>query len=57
MDDVLEDLMNIKKIEHNIINLKDPYDRNHVKLKKVEIDNSFPKYIYLNKDKLSEFIA
>ena len=53
----LEDLMNIKKIENNIINLKDPYDRNHVKLKKVEIDNSFPKYIYLNKDKLSEFIA
>ena len=49
--------MNIKKIENNIINLKDPYDRNHVKLKKVEIDNSFPKYIYLNKDKLSEFIA
>ena len=53
----LDDLMNIKKIENNIINLKDPYDRNHVKLKKVEIDNSFPKYIYLNKDKLSEFIA
>ena len=49
--------MDIKKIEENIINLKDPYDRNHVKLKKVKIDESFPEYILLNKNELNEFIV
>ena len=52
----LIDLMDIKRIENNIINLKDPYDRDHVKLKKVKIDESFPKYILENKNKLNEFI-
>ena len=46
----MDNLMDIKKIEENIINLKDPYDRNHVKLKKVKIDESFPEYILLNKN-------
>ena len=53
---ILSDLMNIKRIENNIINLKDPYDRDHIKLKKVKIDESFPKYILENKDVLEEFI-
>jgi beta-1,4-mannosyl-glycoprotein beta-1,4-N-acetylglucosaminyltransferase len=53
---ILSDLMNIKRIENNIINLKDPYDRNHVKLKKVKIDESLPKYILENKDELDKFI-
>ena len=53
---ILNDLMNIKRIENNIINLKDPYDRNHVKLKKVKIDESLPKYILENKDELDKFI-
>ena len=53
---ILSDLVNIKRIENNIINLKDPYDRDHIKLKKVKIDESFPKYILENKDVLEEFI-
>ena len=53
----MDNLMDIKKIEENIINLKDPYDRNHVKLKKVKIDESFPEYNLLNKNKLNEFIV
>lgn len=52
----MNDLMDLKKIEDNMINLKDPYNREHVKLKKVKIDESFPRYIFLNKDKLDEFI-
>ena len=52
----LETLMDIQKIEDNIINLKDPYNRNHVKLKKVKIDESFPEYILKNKNKYKEFI-
>ena len=53
---ILSDLMDIKRIENNIINLKDPYDRDHVKLKKVKIDESFPKYILENKNDLDKFI-
>lgn len=53
---ILSDLMDIKRIKNNIINLKDPYDRDHVKLKKVKIDESFPKYILENKDELDKFI-
>ena len=53
----MDNLMDIKKIEENIINLKDPYDRNHVKLKKVKIDENFPEYILLNKNELNEFIV
>ena len=54
---ILSDLMDIKRIENNIINLKDPYDRDHVKLKKVKIDESFPKYILENKNELDKFIT
>ena len=53
---ILSDLMDINRIKNNIINLKDPYDRDHVKLKKVKIDESFPKYILENKDELDTFI-
>ena len=53
---ILSDLMDIKRIENNIINLKDPYNRDHVKLKKVKIDESFPKYILENKNDLDKFI-
>lgn len=52
----LDSLMDIKKIENKIINFKDPYDRDHIKLKKVKIDESFPEYIFQNKIKLKEFI-
>jgi len=55
-DYVLDDLMDIKNIENNIINFKDPYHRKHVKLKKVEIDKSFPDYIVNNKEKFKDFI-
>ena len=48
--------MDIKKIENKIINFKDPYDRDHIKLKKIKIDESFPEYIFQNKIKLKEFI-
>ncbi len=52
----INSLMDIKKIEKNILNLKDPYEREHIKLKKVNIDESFPDYILYNKEKLKEFI-
>ena len=52
----MDSLMDIKKIEKNILDLKDPYERDHIKLKKVNIDESFPEYIFDNKKKLKEFI-
>ena len=52
----MNSLMDIKKIEKNILNLKDPYERDHIKLKKVNIDKSFPEYILDNKEKLKQFI-
>jgi beta-1,4-mannosyl-glycoprotein beta-1,4-N-acetylglucosaminyltransferase len=39
----------ISYIENNIKNLKDPFDRKF-NLKKIEIDNSFPRYILENKE-------
>ena len=49
--------MDIKNIENNISQLKDPYGREHVKLKKINIDESFPEYIYQNQDDLRDFIV
>ncbi len=45
----------ISFIENNIKNLKDPFNRN-LKLKKVEIDESYPAYIQNNKDFFNEWI-
>jgi len=53
----LKKLMDIKNIENNISQLKDPYGREHVKLKKINIDESFPEYIYQNQDDLRDFIV
>ena len=49
--------MDSKNIENNISQLKDPYGREHVKLKKINIDKSFPEYIYQNQDDLRDFIV
>ena len=49
-------LMDKKEINLRIKNLRDPYNRKDVKLKKVNIDKTYPKFIYENIDKLSEFI-
>tara|TARA_B100000989_G_scaffold232006_1_gene178777 strand:+ start:1297 stop:2124 length:828 start_codon:yes stop_codon:yes gene_type:complete len=49
-------LMDKKEINQRIKNLRDPYNRKDVKLKKVNIDKTYPKFIYENIDKLSEFI-
>ena len=49
-------LINKKEINLRIKNLRDPYNRKDVKLKKVNIDKTYPKFIYENIDKLSEFI-
>ena len=46
---------NIQRINYNIKNLKDLFQRGHV-FKKVEIDKSFPRYIVDNKEKLEEWI-
>ncbi len=45
----------ISFIENNIKNLNDPFNRN-LKLKKVEIDESYPAYIQNNKDFFNEWI-
>ena len=53
----LNELMDIKNIENNISSLKDPYGREHVKLRKINIDESFPEYIFKNQDDLIDFIV
>ena len=53
----LKELLTIHNIKNRIVNFKDPYDRNEVKLKKVKIDETFPDYIYKNQSQLQEFIA
>ena len=45
----------IKKIEYRINNLIDPFDRSN-RLKRVNIDESFPKYLIKNQDYYSEWI-
>lgn len=49
-------LASLKNINLRIKSLKDPYDREDVKLKKVSIDHGFPKYILENMSELNEFI-
>ena len=51
----LEQFTNIKNIQNNIDNLIDKFNRNK-KLKKIDLNNSFPKYILENKNKLSDLI-
>ena len=53
----INNLIDLDKIKKRILNLKDPYNRSDVKLKKVKIDKTFPKYIFENTDKLSDYIA
>ena len=51
-----DELTNLNNINSRIKSLKDPYDREEVKLKKVRIDHGFPKYILENMSELNEFI-
>ena len=53
----LKNIINIDNIESRISNLIDPYERKDIKLKKVKLDNSFPKYIIKNAEKLSNYIV
>ena len=53
----LKNIINIDNIESRISNLIDPYERKDIKLKKVKLDNSFPKYIIKNAEKLSDYIV
>ena len=53
----MEKLANIHNIESKILNLQDPYERKDIKLRKVQIDKSFPEYIYKNINSLSNYIA
>ncbi len=50
-------LFDDKIIKSKLNNFIDPYGRNDIFLKKVEIDNTFPSYIKDNIEKLSEYIA
>tara|TARA_X000000950_G_scaffold32556_1_gene35062 strand:- start:471 stop:1298 length:828 start_codon:yes stop_codon:yes gene_type:complete len=52
-----KDIININNIESRISNLIDPYERKDIKLKKVQLDNSFPKYIIENVEQLSDYIV
>ena len=53
----INNLLNLDNIQKKIVEFKDPYNRDDVKLKKVKIDNTFPKYILENIDKLSGYIV
>ena len=53
----MQELTDIKNIENKISKLQDPYDREDIKLRKVQIDKSYPEYIYKNLDSLSDYIA
>ena len=52
-----DNLVNINQITSRIKNFKDPYNREGIELKKVNIDETYPKYILNNLDKLSDFIS
>ena len=52
-----DNLVNKNQIISRIKNFKDPYNREGIELKKVSIDNTYPKYILSNLDKLSDFIS
>lgn len=49
-------LIDLEKIKKRISNFKDPYNRKHVKLINVSIDNSYPKYILNNLIKYKKYI-
>ena len=51
----VEKYTNIEKINYNIDNLNDLFQRGH-KFQKVEIDENFPKYILENKEKFKDWI-
>ena len=51
-----DELTNLNNINSRIKSFKDPYDRKDVKLKKVSINDSFPRYIVENMGELNEFI-
>ena len=53
---IKENLVNKNEIKFRMKNLIDPYNRKDVKLKKVDLDETYPKFIYQNIDKLSDFI-
>tara|TARA_A100000164_G_scaffold136487_1_gene121178 strand:- start:194 stop:1021 length:828 start_codon:yes stop_codon:yes gene_type:complete len=53
----LMNIINIENIENRILNLIDPYERKDIKLKKVKLDSSFPKYIIENVEKLTDYIV
>lgn len=50
-------LLNDNSIKEKLENHTDPYGRKDVFLKKVDIDRSYPEYIYNNTNKLSDYIA
>ena len=50
-----EEYTSLQSIKSRIDNLQDPFDRNY-HLKKVEINNSYPKYIRDNQEKYSHLI-
>ena len=50
-----DEFIDINKIGTRIKNEKDLFDRN-IQYKKIEVDNSFPEYIFNNKTKLKEWI-
>ena len=47
--------INEKNIEEKILNNEDIFGRD-IKLKKIDIDNTYPEYILRNKDKYSDWI-
>ena len=49
-------LVDLIEIQNRIIRFKDPYNRDDVKLRKVKIDSSLPKYILENINKYSDYI-
>ena len=50
-----EKFKNIDKIRENINNLIDPFDRN-LRLKKVNIDDTYPEYLIKNIEKYKDWI-
>jgi beta-1,4-mannosyl-glycoprotein beta-1,4-N-acetylglucosaminyltransferase len=52
----LDNLLDQSQIKKKILELKDPYNRDDVKLKKVKIDKTFPEYILKNVNKLTNYI-
>jgi beta-1,4-mannosyl-glycoprotein beta-1,4-N-acetylglucosaminyltransferase len=50
-------LVDLIEIQNRIDKFKDPYNRDDVKLRKVKIDSTFPKYILENINKYSDYIV